>query len=124
MLQNLNKFIQNCHVSITNIQNTFDKKNTTKRNWELDNYAVITTIEEHCIKYNNSKLNSLQRDDTAKNYTILHRVVQHLSQYNNKMLCHHIYKSTVKQNNDSDKTCRYVHNLYCTEVHLSKCNGS
>jgi hypothetical protein len=54
------------------------------------------------------KLNSLQRYDIAQNYSILHWVVQHLSQHNLKISHHpHIQK----QNNDSNKTYRYVHDL-------------
>jgi hypothetical protein len=35
-----------------------------------------------------------------------------------------IFKNCVKQNNDSIKTYRYVHDLsYYTKVYLSKCNG-
>jgi hypothetical protein len=35
-----------------------------------------------------------------------------------------IFKNCVKQNNDSNKTYRYVLISYYTKVHLSKCNGS
>jgi hypothetical protein len=35
-----------------------------------------------------------------------------------------IFKYCVKQNNDSNKTYRYVHDLLLYQVHLSKCNGS
>jgi hypothetical protein len=34
-----------------------------------------------------------------------------------------IFKNCVKQNNNSNKTCIYVHYLF-TKVHLFKCNGS
>jgi hypothetical protein len=34
-----------------------------------------------------------------------------------------VFKTFVKQNNNSNKTFRYVNNLLCTKPHLSKCNG-
>jgi hypothetical protein len=57
------------------------------------------------------KLNILQRYDIAHNYRILHRVVQRLSQHNLKISHHSHFKNCVKQNNDSNKTYRYVHDL-------------
>jgi hypothetical protein len=49
-------------------------------------------------------------------HTILHRVVQPLSQYNLKISHHRHFKSSVKQNNNLNKTFRYVHarSLYQT----------
>jgi hypothetical protein len=35
-----------------------------------------------------------------------------------------IFKNCVKQNNDSNKTYRYVRDLFFSKVHLAKCNGS
>jgi hypothetical protein len=35
-----------------------------------------------------------------------------------------IFKNCVKQNNDSNKTYRHIHDLLLPKVHLSKCNGS
>jgi hypothetical protein len=37
-----------------------------------------------------------------------------------------IFKNCVKQNNDSNKTCRYSMSMisFYTKLHLSKCNGS
>jgi hypothetical protein len=47
----------------------------------LQNYAIIISIENSCIKFNN-EINSLQRYDTAQNYRILHKMAQHLYQHN------------------------------------------
>jgi hypothetical protein len=37
-----------------------------------------------------------------------------------------IYKNLVKENNNSNKTCRFVHDLHCAKLNLShnKCNGT
>jgi hypothetical protein len=35
-----------------------------------------------------------------------------------------LFKSVVKQDNDWSKTCRYVHDLFCTKLHLPKSSGS
>jgi hypothetical protein len=62
--------------------------------------------------YLRRKLNSLQRYDIAKKYRILHRVVQRLSQHNLKISAPSPYlKNCFKQNNYSNKTYRYVHDL-------------
>jgi hypothetical protein len=34
-----------------------------------------------------------------------------------------IFQRTIQENNYSNKTCMYVHDLYCTKPHLSKCKG-
>jgi hypothetical protein len=84
---------------------------------ELQNYAVIIPVDNSYIKFKNKKINSLQIYDTAQNYTILHKVVQSLSQHNLTFI------SSVEENNDSNRTCRYVHDLSMYKI-PSKCNGS
>jgi hypothetical protein len=79
------------------------------------------------VKFNINKLNSLQTYDISQNYTILHKVVQLLSQHNFKISNHrHTQKLLQKNNTDSNKTSRYVHDLHCTKRDLSdkKCNVS
>jgi hypothetical protein len=75
----------------------------------LQNYAVIVPIENSYIKFNNNKINSLQVYDIAQNYKILHKVVQRLSQHNLRTTA--IFKSSVKEHDDSNKTCRYVRDI-------------
>jgi hypothetical protein len=46
--------------------------------WGLQNYAIITPIQNSYIKFNNNMLNSLQIYGTAQSYRIVHKVVQRL----------------------------------------------
>jgi hypothetical protein len=76
----------------------------------LLNYAVIP-INNSYIKFNNNKINSLLTYDIAQNDRILHKVVQLLSQHNLKMSNHSHIQKLQKENNDSNKACRFVHDL-------------
>jgi hypothetical protein len=46
------------------------------------NYAVIITIENRCIRFNNYNLNSLYKYDIAKKLFYFHCIKLHLSQCN------------------------------------------
>jgi hypothetical protein len=73
----------------------------------LQNYAVIMPIEHTSVKYN--------KNETLHKVTEFYTVVQRLSQKISKVRTTAIIKGYVKEN-DSDKTCRYVHerSLYKT----------
>jgi hypothetical protein len=77
----------------------------------LQNYTVIIPTDKSYIKFNNNKLNSLQTYDIAQSYRILYKEVQLFSQRNLKMSNTNVFKSSIKENNDSNKTFRYVRDL-------------
>jgi hypothetical protein len=57
------------------------------------------------------KLNSLQRYDIAQNYRILHRFFSVYHNITSKFRTIAVFKNCVKENNDSNKTYRYVNDL-------------
>jgi hypothetical protein len=61
----------------------------------LQNYTVIISNENSCIKCNKSNTHNLQIYDNAHNYTILHKVVQRLSQHN--LNSNHRHIQTLRQ---------------------------
>jgi hypothetical protein len=68
---------------------------------------------------------SLQTYDIAQNYRNLHTAVQRCHNITSKYQTTAIFKRSVKANDDSNKTCRHVHDLsLCTKLHMSKHNGS
>jgi hypothetical protein len=77
----------------------------------LQNYTVITLIEKSYIIFNNNKINSLQ-------HITLHKITEfYLKQFSvcpnitSKCRTNAILKISVKENNDSNKTCKHVHNI-------------
>jgi hypothetical protein len=88
----------------------------------LQNYAVILPI-----KTNISNLTArniyIQIHNTAQNFIIPHKVVQRLFQHNLRISKYQIFKGSVKENNDSNKSCSYVHDLLTYKTYLFKFNG-
>jgi hypothetical protein len=76
----------------------------------LKKYAFIISNDNRCIKFKNNKINTLQPYDIAQNYRIL-KVVERLSRHNLKFRTTAIFKRSVRENKDSNKTCRYAHDL-------------
>jgi glutathione peroxidase-family protein len=85
--------------------------------------CAVMPIENSCNKFNNNKINCLQRYDITENYKILHKVVQHLYQHNLKIVNYHCIQISVKETNDWNKTCRYVHDVSLSRS-LSMYNSS
>jgi hypothetical protein len=79
----------------------------------LQNYAIIISTDNSHIKFNNNKINSLQTYDTAQNYRIVHKAVQRSVCPNTTSKCQTttIFKISIKENNNSNETCRHVHDL-------------
>jgi hypothetical protein len=78
----------------------------------LQNYAVIeATNYNNYITFNNKNMNSLQIGlyGTAKNYSIIHKVLKRMAQHKLKFQNTAIFKSSFKENFDSNKACKYVH---------------
>jgi hypothetical protein len=85
---------------------------------------LLCPLKKNCIKYND-KINSLQRCDITWNCRTLHRVVRVCPNITSKFHTISIFKCLSKQNNDWDKTCRYMPVIfYYSELHLSKCSSS
>jgi hypothetical protein len=95
-------------VGISNIQNTFDKNREIKLG--LCNYAIAMSTENSCIEIN-TKINSSQRYGTAQSYRNLSKVVQRCPNTALKFRTATTFKSSVTENDDSSKTCRYVRDL-------------
>jgi hypothetical protein len=58
--------------------------------------------------------------DIAQHYRILHSVCHNI---NSKFRTISIFKSSVKNNDYSNKTCRYIHGLSLYQLQLSNHNG-
>jgi hypothetical protein len=107
------------------IQNNVSIKKTVRSSWSFTilNFNCVGTTANSCISGSRNfiiflyfihlrwKLNSLQRYDIAQNYRILHAVVQIYHKITSTFRTIAIFKNCVKQNNDSNKTYRYVHDL-------------
>jgi hypothetical protein len=83
----------------------------------LQNYVIIIPTDNSYIKFNNNKINSLQTYDIAQNYRVLHEVVQCWSQHNFKFQTTTILIGFIKENNDSNKTYKYVHYILHHEIY-------
>jgi hypothetical protein len=65
-------------------------------------------------------MNSLKIYNVARNERILHKVVQCLSHITSKFRNTAIFKSSVRENNDSNKFVGMFMIFQCTKLHLSK----
>jgi hypothetical protein len=72
--------------------------------------VVLNMHRDHCALFNDKSI-SLQRYGVAQNYRITYTVAQRLFQHTPKFRTTVIFKSFVKQNKDSNKTRRHVHDL-------------
>jgi hypothetical protein len=81
-------------------------------NWGFQNYADMMHTENSSIKFD--KLNSSKIYDIAHNYRFLYRVLQCLRNVTSKFRTIAIVKSSIKENNGSNRTCTYVHDPLCT----------
>jgi predicted component of viral defense system (DUF524 family) len=91
----------------------------------LQNYAIIIPTDKSYVKFNNNKINSsqihMQFHKITEFYTNKFSVCPNIT---SKFRITAVFKSCVKENNDSNETCRYDHYLSLGETSLSKCNGS
>jgi hypothetical protein len=71
----------------------------------LWNYAIFMPVENSCIKFNNNKIDILQTYKIAEFYTVWFSV------WPNIISKFQTTTRSVKENKDSNKTYRYIHDL-------------
>jgi hypothetical protein len=72
---------------------------------------VYKLVQKSLSGHIDGNLTSVLRYDITQNPRIVHRGPQRLYQHDLKISHIPIIKSIVKQNNDSNKTCTYIHDL-------------
>jgi hypothetical protein len=123
-------------VGITDIQNTLIKKNCSGSgySWSIHRKMFLTAsnetggfismslcqLQNSYVTYSDKKLTSLPTYGSAQTHRILCRIIRCLSQYNFRTSHHPHIRRFVKENNDSNKTYRNVHDLSLYQVSFVK----
>jgi hypothetical protein len=84
----------------------------------LNNNAVIIPIEKNCIEFNNINFYNLQMRDIVKITELYTQWFSVCPNVNSKYHIIAMFKSFVKENDDSNKTCTCVNDLRKIEANV------